>query len=164
MGRVSQQKLLNTLFETVYSREFRSHEVDDRILLQKAVFLMREVGVSCGKYFFVWDNYGPFSSELSDDMKVTVDPDEENMQFNDRAKAVIKELSELFSSNSEYEQRRWVEAIASLKYMKDYMYPLYDDEKLIAELENRKEYLSLHEENQNAMRALNSFMKKNKIC
>ena len=164
MSKVSQQKLLNTLFEIVYGRGFQSQDREDRILLQKAIFLMREVGISCGKYFFVWDHYGPFSPELSDDMKLPVDPDEQDMSFNDATEKVMQQLSELFSSPFEYSQLHWVETIASLKYMKDYMYPTYDDEQLIAELEARKGYLSRHDENQKAMAALNAFMAEYTIC
>ena len=34
--------------------------------------MLREFGVSCGRYDFVWDHFGPISPDISDDMKKEV--------------------------------------------------------------------------------------------
>ena len=48
MDRISQPRLLNAVFRNVYGMEFHADSMDNRVMLQKAVFLMRERGVSCG--------------------------------------------------------------------------------------------------------------------
>ena len=155
MNRVSQQQLLNAVFREVLDREFQADSLDDRVILQKIVFFMREMGVSCGSYKFVWDLYGPFSPALSDDMKKHLKKEEAPVVFNPYAKEVMEKLSKVFHGYKSYQLRYWVEAIASLHYLREYMYPSYSDEKIIAELERQKrETLCDHQENLRAMNAL----------
>lgn len=158
MNRISQPKLLNAVFSNVYGTEFQADSINDRVKLQKAVFLMRERGVSCGDYEFVWDQYGPFSAELSDDMKMAVDTSMPPVEFNQEAIAIMECLKRVFSYESAYSIRYWVEAIASLLYLKQYVYPSYTDEKIIEVLEKRKSDLGNHEENIKAMNALKEIL------
>lgn len=44
MDRISQPRLLNAVFRNVYGMEFHADSMDNRVMLQKAVFLMRERG------------------------------------------------------------------------------------------------------------------------
>jgi len=161
MNRISQQKLLNAVFSKVYGSEFQSADMDNRVMLQKAVFLMREQGVSCGDYEFVWDQYGPFSAELSDDMKMEIE-DADNQQpvkFSLEALTIMERLKKAFSCETAYSVRYWAEAIASLFYLKQYMYPSYDDEKIIQVLETKKrDTLNNHEENVKAMNVLKEIL------
>lgn len=159
MNKISQPKLLNAVFCNVYGTEFHAEDLDDRVKLQKAVFLMREQGVSCGNYEFVWDQYGPFSAELSDDMKMVVDDiSEQPIEFNQEAKKIMECLKKVFADKAAYSVRYWVEAIASLLYLKRYMYPSYADEKIIEVLEFKKPDLKNHEENIKAMKILNEIL------
>ena len=41
MDRISQPRLLNAVFRNVYGMEFHADSMDNRVMLQKAVFLMR---------------------------------------------------------------------------------------------------------------------------
>lgn len=157
MNKISQQQLLSAVFRKVLDREFRPNSLDDRIILQKLVFFMHEMGITCGNYKFVWDLYGPFSPSLSDDMKKKID-EEKNVIFNQDAEEVMQNLKQVFFESSNYELRYWVEAIASLLYLKEYMYPSYSNEELIAELETRKTTLQNHQENLKAMNALEKIM------
>lgn len=154
MKKVSQQRMLSVIFEKVYGREFRKEDLDDRVMLQKAVFLLREFGVSCGRYDFVWDHFGPFSPDLSDDMKKE-SADNEDVEFTDKAEKVMERLNKLFSNHGEYTMRYWAEAIASLRYLMTHMYPLYSDEKIISKLEEMKsESLFKHDENLRALKEM----------
>lgn len=157
MNKISQQQLLSAVFRKVLGREFQANSLNDRIILQKIVFLMHEKGISCGDYRFVWDLYGPFSPALSDDMKKSV-TEEKAVKFNQDAIEVMQNLSQVFSESSAYEPRYWIETIASLLYLKEYIYPSYSNEKLITELENRKSTLRNHQENVKAMNALEKIM------
>lgn len=158
MKRISQPELLNAVFDNVYSTKFHAELIDDRVMMQKAVFIMREKGISCGNYEFVWDQYGPFSPELSDDMKKAVDAEKPPIQFNQEALTIMAALKDAFSQDTVYTVRDWAEAIASLLYLKKYIYPSYTDEQLIKELEIRKANLRQHEENCKAMTALKEIL------
>mgnify|MGYP000567931186 CR=1 FL=1 len=154
MNRISQANLLNAVFCNVYGTKFRADYIDDRVKLQKAVFLMRESGISCGDYEFVWDHYGPFSAELSDDMKMEVDISEMPIEFNQEAIEIMECLKEAFTCETTYSVRYWAETIASLLYLKRYVYPSYTDEEIIRVLENKKADLNNHDENVKAMNVL----------
>lgn len=157
--KISQPKLLNAVFSNVYGMEFHAESMDNRVMLQKAVFLMREQGVSCGDYEFVWDQFGPFSAELSDDMKMAVeDMSDEPVEFNQQAISIMERLKKAFSQESAYSRRYWVETLASLWYLKQYMYPSLDDEKIIQKLEDKKTDLRNHDENIKAMKILNEVL------
>lgn len=153
MKKISQQLLLSAVFRKVMSRELISDDLGDRIILQKIVFLMHEMGISCGDYRFVWDLYGPFSPALSDDMKKRV-VEERPVLFNSDAEDAMRSINRIFFEKTEYELRSWIEAIASLLYLKEYMYPSYSNEELTAELERRKPALQNHKENLRALAIL----------
>lgn len=155
MKRISQQSVLRAVFAKVYGREFQAGVMDDRVMMQKAVFLLREFGVSCGEYDFVWDYYGPFSPDLSDDMKKEDADDSADVEFSQKAEKVMESLADAFSKWSAYSMRYWAEAIASLRYLKVYMYPSSSDEIIINKLEElKKDKLTNHSENLRAMGCL----------
>lgn len=158
MNRISQANLLNAVFGNVYGTKFQADCIDDRVKLQKAVFLMRERGISCGDYEFVWDQYGPFSAELSDDMKMEVDASELPVEFNQEATVIMECLKRAFAYKTTYSVRYWVEAIASLLYLKQYVYPSYTDEEIIQVLECKKADLNSHNENIKAMKVLKEIL------
>lgn len=158
MNRISQANLLNAVFWNVYGAKFHADCIDDRVKLQKAVFLMRERGISCGDYEFVWDQYGPFSAELSDDMKMEVDVSGLPVEFNQEATEIMKCLKRAFACETTYSVRYWAETIASLLYLKQYVYPSYSDEEIIQVLERRKTDLNSHNENIKAMNVLKEIL------
>lgn len=155
MKRIPQQSILRAVFARVYGREFQAEVMDDRVMMQKAVFLLREFGVSCGPYDFVWDYYGPFSPDLSDDMKMEVSDDIPFIEFDSKAERVMNSLAEIFSENMRYSERYWAEAIASFRYLMAYMYPSCSEEEVIDKLETIKiDTLKDHEENIRAMKSM----------
>lgn len=155
MKKPSQQRLLRAVFLNVFGREFDASSMDDRVMLQKAVFFMHELGVSCGEYTFSWDCYGPFSPDLSDDMKKEV-KDDIQVKFSQKADGVMEKLKKIFSIQSDYTERYWAETLASLYYLKNYMYPTNTDEAIVQKLEVIKRgSLDNHTENCKAINILN---------
>lgn len=155
MKKPSQQRLLCAIFLNVFDREFDVSSMDDRVMLQKAVFFMHELGVSCGAYTFSWDCYGPFSPDLSDDMKKEV-KDNIQVNFSEKATRVMEKLKNLFGIQSDYKERYWAEVLASLYYLKNYMYPTNTDEAIVQKLEIIKSgTLGNHTENCKAINILN---------
>lgn len=154
MGKTSQVKLLSIVFSNVYHKEFCSSDLEHRIMLQKAVFIMHEMGLPCGDYRFVWDQFGTFSLDLSDDMKKEIGKDEDDIVLNEDAVNVMEYLQKLFNKESDdYSVREWAEAIASLLYLRKYVYPSYTDEQLIDSLEDKKKYLRNRQLNLEALNA-----------
>lgn len=156
MKRPSQQKILHDIFFNVFEREFNANSMDDRVMLQKVVFFMHELGVYCGDYTFSWDCYGPFSPDLSDDMKKEIKEDIK-VDFSEKSNKVMDDLKNMFNINSEYLKRYWVETLASLYYLKNYMYPTSTDNEIIQYLEDIKgKYLNKHSDNCKAINVLNN--------
>lgn len=154
MAKIKQQQLLRAVYNEVYGSAFDPSDIDQRVMLQKAVFMLHECGVMCGDYRFVWDQYGPFSAPLSDDMKKELPLEEVTINFSRRAKEKISIIRAAFSQNGEYSVRDWSETIASLLYIKEHMNPLYNDEQVIEKLEHEKAWLNNHAENVRAMNIL----------
>lgn len=155
MKKIPRQCILRAVFARVYGREFKATVMDDRVMMQKVVFLLREFGVSCGPYDFVWDHYGPFSPDLSDDMKMETPDGISPIEFDSKAERVMGMLAEIFSENKEYSARYWAEAIASFRYLMAYMYPSCSEEEVIGKLEAIKtDTLKDHEENIRAMKSM----------
>lgn len=155
MKKPSQQRLLCAVFLNVFGREFDASSMNDRVMLQKAVFFMHELGVSCGDYTFSWDCYGPFSPDLSDDMKKEV-KDDIQVNFSKKANQVMGKLKNLFGIQSDYNERYWAETLASLYYLKNYMYPTNTDEAIVQKLEVIKSgSLDNHAENCKAVNIIN---------
>ena len=81
--------------------------------------------------------------------------EEKPVIFNQNAEEAMEKLNKVLKKYKSYEPRYWIEAIAFLFYLKEYMYPSYSNEEVIAELEMRKkETLNNHDENLRAMNAL----------
>ena len=155
MKRIPQQSVLRAVFARVYGREFQATVMDDRVMMQKAVFLLREFGVSCGPYDFVWDYYGPFSPDLSDDMKMEAPDGIPLIEFDSKAERVMNSLAKVFSENKKYSPRYWAETVASFRYLMAYMYPSCTEEEIIDKLESIKtDHLKDHEENVRAMKSM----------
>lgn len=158
MSTVSQRQLLESIFVEIFQRNFHPTSLEDRIILQKAVYLMRNLGISCGDYEFVWDKFGPFSPSLSDDMKKEMIQTDYPIRFTKEAERIMNSLKNIFSDIDEYSICNWVETIASLHYLREYMYPSFSDDQIIQKLETLKEHLRNHTENVRAMKSLNELL------
>ena len=59
-------KRINSFFFRLIGREFRLEEFDDRLLLQKIVYMLQKAGINFG-YYFSWYLRGPYSAGLAKD-------------------------------------------------------------------------------------------------
>ena len=55
--------------------------MDDRIKLQKAVYVLENMGVHVGDYSFSWNKYGPYSLALDSDAQNCSDIEEQEVVF-----------------------------------------------------------------------------------
>ncbi len=56
------------VYKMLYGRNFYYGNFDQRLEMQKAVYLLQDMGVPIGDYGFRWYQHGPYSQNLQDDM------------------------------------------------------------------------------------------------
>ena len=151
MKNLSQAKLISSIYREVFDSEFHVADADQRVMLQKTIYLLMKMGVKCGDYYFYWDRFGPFSIDLCYDMRGNIEEDSPEAVFDGNVANSILKLKQAFKERRVYSIQRWVEAIGSLEYLHDSMYPSATDDELVKELSSRKEYLQNTEENRRAM-------------
>ena len=131
---------LKEIYREIYRESFDYENFNNRKKLQKAVYLLENMGVSVGDYSFSWDKYGPYSLSLDYDAQKLVGIEEKEFSFSEFAKSCFAEIREYISANNDYECTEWMECIASLHYLKNVF--RITKSKLVEELQERKPYLS----------------------
>ena len=150
-------RYLLPVYKALYDREFSYKEFDMRMEMQKAVYLLQDMGVPVGDYGFRWYMHGPYSQCLQDDMHY------ENIrgctsvvlskEYIDR----IMQLRDVIHSkeNCKYSISNWVECLASLRYLKQNLLSFSaTEEEIVNELEKKKTHLNDHETNLTAFRLI----------
>ena len=141
--------VLPRIYRDITGENIDISDFDNRIIMQKFVFLLGELGVSVGNYTFVWDKYGPFSQSLKNDISLIDTNDIYNEQFMDTAKNAINFIKDIFNKNdTKYSKREWIENIASCVFMKKYLYPLNSWDDITNKIKRLKPYLSDNKANQ----------------
>lgn len=140
---------LKAIYEKVYSSSFAYGDFENRKKLQKAVYLLENMGVDVGDYSFSWDSYGPYSLSLDCEASQLDDAKPQSFSFSRFAEDSFKRLKEIVEKNTKYDVSSWVECIASIHYLKN-VFRIKEDE-VIAELVRLKPYLSDDEANKDAL-------------
>ena len=154
--------VLKGVYNYIFNEEFEKQNFDARLLMQKSVYLMQEMGTSCGDYDYFWYKFGPYSQSLQNDILDMLDSDspidmnEFKNQLTDRARSNLDGIKKIIDNkpDNNYTKKEWLEAIASLHFLKNYMFLTYSDEKLLEELSNRKSYLRDKEANMLALESV----------
>lgn len=149
--------VLKEIYRKVYNEAFIYNELDHRIKLQKAVYILENMGIHVGDYSFTWNKYGPYSLGLDSDAQKCSLKEEQDITFSEFAEAGFSRLSQYINRKMNYTCVHWLECIVSLHYLKT-VYRMKENE-LIPELVKRKPYLSDEKENQHAL----SIMKEIKV-
>ena len=61
-------RYLLPVYKILYGHNFSYSDFDQRMEMQKAVYLLQDMGVPIGDYGFRWYLHGPYSQSLQDDM------------------------------------------------------------------------------------------------
>ena len=150
-------QLIMPLYKEIFGVEFQN-AMDCRIALQKVVYLLEELGIVMGDYSFSWYKYGPYSPELQEEIRCPGKSESNSgklpWNFCKEVRDAVNEIKTIVDSEQRgrYSIRYWLEAVASLLYLKRYMYRSYSDDELLQELHNRKDYLGHADINQNALK------------
>lgn len=141
------------VYKILFDEDFDYQEFDNRMKMQKSVYLLTEMGVPVGNYGFRWYLHGPYSQDLHDDMYYENGrPVSDIKIFQDYDKRIDKLRAVIHSDKKgTYSVSNWMECVASIRYIRDNVLP-FDAamEDVLAELSKRKKHLSQKTVNETA--------------
>lgn len=148
--------LLKPVFKSIFDRDFQPNVFEDRLEMQKTVYLLQNMGISVGDYKFMWYKHGPYSQILQNDILNLQSVGDINIDFSADAKREIRTLKNaVFKEGLEYTLSQWVECLGSLQYIKESLLPSSAEEgTVLNELKNRKPYLNNDNDNKIALQTL----------
>lgn len=148
--------LLKPVFKSIFDRDFQPNVFEDRLEMQKAVYLLQNMGISVGNYRFMWYKHGPYSQTLQNDILNLQSVGDINIDFSSDAKREIRALKNaVFKEGIEYNLSQWVECLGSLQYIKESLLPSSVEEgTILDELKNRKPHLNNDNDNKIALQTL----------
>lgn len=148
--------LLKPVYQSIFGESFKPNSFEERMQMQKSIYLLQELGVSVGEYDFKWYKHGPYSQNLQNDiLNASVDVP---VKFSADATTVIDCLKDaLHVEGIGYTSSEWAECLGSLHYIKDNLLPSSaTDDDVLKELEKRKSHLNRHEDNARALQVLDN--------
>ncbi len=144
---------LEPAYQKIFHEPFSYDSFEKRLKMQKAVYLLQEMGAPVGDYAFFWYKHGPYSQDLQDamyaaDFRGSL-PD---VTFSSDMNSAIERLSVLLNQPVSYATPQWAECLASLHYLQTNMFSAASDPKdIVAELTRRKPHLNDEELNLKAL-------------
>lgn len=138
---------------------FQISTFEDRLILQKTVYLAQAAGVNLG-YYYHWYLHGPYSPSLTRDeyavaTDISVGLDEsEGWKLDDESSGLLKKLQKLVPKGEKTHIRRKLELLASVHFLIDRrQVSRVATSRITATLKRFKKDFS-EEEVQNALREL----------
>ena len=138
-------RYLLPVYNEIYGRDFDYSNFDQRMEMQKAIYLLQDMGVAVGDYGFRWYLHGPYSQSLQDDMYYENGHSYTKMNLAKEYADSIGKLHELINSDKRgnYSVSNWVECLASLHYLRRNVLSFNASKQaVIEELEKRKPHLN----------------------
>jgi len=153
-------KFLLPVYKKVFDQQFSYGNFEDRLKMQKMVYLLQEEGVDIGHYGFDWYKHGPYSQALLDDMYMESGSACMGLNYTSEAKEGIENLKDIFNdveANSIYGIRNWTECLASIHFLRNKeMGSNASEEEILQVLAKRKPHLDNDNLNKKAYRLINS--------
>jgi uncharacterized protein YwgA len=138
---------------------FQISTFEDRLILQKAVYLAQAAGVNLG-YYYHWYLHGPYSPSLTRDeyaigFELSQDfNDSEGWKLDNESQVRLKKLQNLIPKSDRPELRRKLELLASVHFLINRKQVRQNDAREITATLKRFEKNFSEEEVQNALREL----------
>ena len=112
-------RYLLPVYKILYGRNFSYSDFDQRMEMQKAVYLLQDMGVPIGDYGFRWYLHGPYSQSLQDDMHYESGRAVTTLTLSKEYSESIARLHDVIHSEEgkAYSVSNWVECLASLHYL-----------------------------------------------
>lgn len=133
---------LKPIYFMTYEEEFTYESFEKRMEMQKAVYLLQEMGVSVGDYDFMWYKHGPYSQNLQEDMYQANSQERAEVQFSTDTLKCINKLHDLLNEEVAYSISQWAECLASLHYLKENVFSEgTDPDEIVKMLTEKKQHL-----------------------
>lgn len=138
---------------------FQINTFEDRLILQKAVYLAQATGVNLG-YYYHWYLHGPYSPSLTrDEYAIGFEHDQdvddsEGWKLDDESTGRLEQLKNLIPKGNRPEVRKKLELLASVHFLINRRQVRQNDAREIAETLKRFNKNFSEEEVQKALREL----------
>lgn len=143
-------RYLLPVFNEIYGTDFSYSDFDQRMEMQKAIYLLQNMGVPVGDYGFRWYLHGPYSQSLQDDMHYEDGRTYTKLSLSKEYADSIARLRSAVKSDKrgKYTISNWVECLASLHYLRENVLSFNaSKQEVIDELVKRKPHLDDKEVN-----------------
>ncbi len=151
-------KFLLPVYKKVFGESFSYGRFEDRLQMQKMVYLLQEEGVNIGHYGFDWYKHGPYSQVLLDDMYMENGTACMGLNYTPEAEQRIERLKEIFSdadAKEKYGVKNWTECLASIHFLRmKEMGSNASEEEILQVLTDRKPHLNDDALNRKAYRLI----------
>lgn len=130
------------VYKAIYGKEFEM-SFAHRMEMQKAIYLLTEMGVPVGNYGFCWYLHGPYSQTLQNDILSLPIKNQPVISFSEDSNKAIAKLRKVLLKHTDYSPSQWAECLASIQYIRTMILPQSaSKDKIVGELEKRKPHLS----------------------
>lgn len=132
------------IYKALFGKDFNYYDFDNRMQMQKAVYLLQDLGANVGDYGFRWYQHGPYSQELMDDMYDERHRAPEDVKDISGYRAEIETLKGAICSDAcgKYTPGEWMECLGSMRYLQKWvMNSGADKDAVLDKLEEKKEHL-----------------------
>lgn len=149
--------VLKPVYKSIFGKEFHPDQFEDRLMMQKAVYLLDNMGISVGDYGFMWYKHGPYSQALQNDILNCGNlREEKTIHYSADAQKAIAALKKAINKEGiHYPQFRWVECLASMQYIRTrILFSSAGKDRVLEELKKRKPFLNNGEDNEAAWQTL----------
>ena len=132
------------IYKDIYHETFSYDSFDKRMKMQKAIYLLQEMGAPVGDYAFFWYKHGPYSQDLQDDMHAAnCAGASTSVAFSADMSSAVKKATELLNKEVKYSSSHWAECLASLHYLQTNIFSASaSPDEIVDELQQRKPHLN----------------------
>lgn len=109
--------ILREIYRNIFDEEFNYAKMDNRIKLQKTVYLMDKMGISVGDYNFRLHEHGPYSLKLDIDSQEKFDSGE--LKFSTSTQKSFAQVRNIVEQAENYSPEKWLECVTTLHYLKE---------------------------------------------
>lgn len=145
------------VYKRLFDDDFSYSRFEDRMQMQKGIYLLQNMGVPVGDYGFRWYKHGPYSQSLQDDMFYEDGKAQDDIHLTDESTDALEQLHRVIHSNQRgnYSISHWTECLASIHYLKENILSrTAREDDILTELTTRKSHLNNVEANKNAYRLI----------
>ncbi len=149
--------ILQAIYRKVFNTDLNYNEFSHRMNIQKVLYILQKMGLDVGNYGFSWYKHGPYSQSLQEDAYLTLNSKYIDLEFTNIANQQIEILKDSINSQSKrYTTTEWLEAVASIHYIKTRFLPFSTDSEILEDLVRRKPHLNDGPSNKSALKFVNT--------